>query len=168
MNQKFDPVGIPKRIRQLRKCSSFGELATDLRSEWGPDAGQNLQFAAAASREFEAQYPEIVSTINRRGAATDPLVVELLAVLGRQWAETPGDPSTVRLFPGMNEQETNMNEINADGFDEKVEILMDESEQAAVAGNLNKRDRIEREIRALFVKRHGTAPAVGSSGGPTT
>ena len=63
--------------------SHFGDLATDLRSEWGADAGLNLEFAAATAREFASHYPEIIQTINNRGAGDDPLIVELLAVLGR-------------------------------------------------------------------------------------
>ena len=145
--------------------ASFGELATDLRDDWGADAGRNMEFAAAASREFETHYPEIISTVTARGAANDPLVVELLAVLGRQWAETPGDPSTVRLFPNTDghEQETAMNETNID-FDEKVETLMNEQDQAQQAGNIAKRDRIERQLRGLFVRKYGTGPAVGEGG----
>ena len=149
--------------------SEFGDLATDLKSDWGADAGRNLDFALAASREFEEHYPELVATVAERGARNDPLVIELLAVIGRQWAETPGDPTTVRLFPGSDNhgEERIMNETNIGGFDEKVETLMNESQQAGDAGNLAKRDRLEHEIRALFVKRYGTTPAVGSSGGPT-
>lgn len=147
--------------------SHFGDLATDLREEWGADAGRNLEFAAATAREFEAHYPEIIQTINNRGAGDDPLIVELLAVLGRQWAETPGDPRTVRLFPGTgdHEQETNMSD--ADNFDEQTDALMTEQEQAQTEGNLGKVDRLEREIRARFVRKYGTGAAVGSSGGPT-
>ena len=151
--------------------SEFGDLATDLRSAWGADAGRNLDFALAASRQFESHYPELVETVLERGARNDPLVIELLATLGRQWAESPGDPATVRLFPGSDshgqEQEKQMSEINVGGFDEKVEALMNESEQAASAGNLAKRDRLEHEIRALFVRKYGTGAVVGSSGGPT-
>ena len=151
--------------------NEFGELATDLKSEWGGDAGLNLDFALAASRQFEAHFPELVATVAERGASRDPLIVELLATLGRQWAETPGDPATVRLFPGSDsheqEQEKQMSETNVGGFDEKVETLMNESEQAGDAGNLAKRDRLEGEIRALFVKKYGTGAIVGSSGGPT-
>ena len=44
---------------------------------------------------------------------------------------------------------------------------MTEQEKAQAAGNLAKASRIERELRALFVRRYGTDPAVGSSGGPT-
>ena len=148
--------------------ADFGELATELRSEWGADAGRNLEFAFAASREFEAHYPEVVSTLARRGAGADPLIVELLAVLGRQWAETPGDPMTVRLFPNADGhgQERNMSEIDAENFDEKTEALMGEEAEARAAGNFGKSKRLEREIRALFVKKYGTGPVVGSSGGP--
>ena len=149
--------------------AEFGDLATDLRDDWGADAGQNMKFAAAASREFETHYPEIVETITRRGAVTDPLVVELLAVLGRQWAETPGDPATVKLFPGRDghEQETNMNEIDADSFDEKTTELMNQQDQATAAHDDAKAQRIERQLRQMFVRRYGTGPAIGSSGGPT-
>ena len=149
--------------------SEFGDLATDLRDDWGADAGLNLDFALAASREFEKNFPELVETVLERGARNDPLVVELLATLGRLWASTPGDSTTVRLFPGTgdNEQERNMSEINVGGFDEKVETLMTESQQAGDAGNLAKGDRLEHEIRALFVRKYGTGAAVGSSGGPT-
>ena len=146
--------------------ADFGELATDLRSEWGADAGRNLEFAFATSLVFEAEYPEVVSTIARRGAGADPLIVELLAVLGRQWAETPGDPTTVRLFPNSDGhgQERNMSEINTDDFDEKTETLMNEEAEARAAGNLGKSNRLQREIRALFVRRYGKEPIVGSGG----
>ena len=146
--------------------ADFGELATELRSEWGADAGRNLEFAFAASREFEKHYPEVVSTIERRGAGADPLIVELLAVLGRQWAETPGDPMTVRLFPNADGhgQERNMSEIDAENFDEKTEALMVEAAEARLEGNLGKSNRLEREIRALFVRRFGSEPIVGSGG----
>jgi hypothetical protein len=149
--------------------AAFGDLATELREEWGDGAGTNLVFASAAAREFADHYPEVVQTIENRGAGDDPLIVEILAVLGRQWAETPGDPRTVRLFPGTgnHEQERNMNEIDANNFDEQTETLMTESEEAAQQGNLAKRDRIEKQLRALFVRRYGTGPAIGSSGGPT-
>ncbi len=147
--------------------SEFGELATDLRSDWGVDAGRNLEFALATVKQFESHYPELIQTVEARGARNDPLVVELLAVLGRQWASTPGDPTTVKLFPGTgdNEQERTM-EIEAD-FDEKTDELMTQQEQAQVEGNLGKVNRLEREIRARFVKRYGTGAAIGSSGGPT-
>ena len=84
--------------------ADFGELATDLRSEWGADAGRNLEFALATSLEFEAHYPELVATVAARGAGADPLIVELLAQLGRQWTATPGDPRTVRLFPNTGDR----------------------------------------------------------------
>ena len=61
----------------------------------------------------------------------------------------------------------NMHEIDASNFDEKTDDLMTAADAARAAGNLAKADRLEREIRALFVKRYGTGPAVGSSGGPT-
>ena len=60
-----------------------------------------------------------------------------------------------------------MSEIDAENFDEKAEDLMSEEAAARAAGNLGKSKRLEREIRALFVRRYGTGPAVGSSGGPT-
>ena len=150
--------------------ADFGELATDLRSEWGADAGRNLEFALATSLEFEAHYPELVATVAARGAGADPLIVELLAQLGRQWAETPGDPRTVRLFPNTGDrgQETNMSENNSHDFDEKADDLMAEEAAARAAGNLGKSKRLEREIRALFVRQYGTGSAVGSSGGPTS
>ena len=150
--------------------ADFGELATELRSEWGADAGRNLEFAFAASREFEAHYPEVVSTIERRGAGADPLIVELLAVLGRQWAETPGDPMTVRLFPNADGhgEERNMSEAGDDAFDEKTDALMDEAAAARAAGNLGKSKRLERQIRGLFIRKYGTGAVVGSSGGPTS
>ena len=62
----------------------------------------------------------------------------------------------------------NMSEIDADNFDERADALVAEEEQARAAGNLGKANRLEREIRALFVRRFGTGPAVGSSGGPTS
>ena len=150
--------------------SHFGDLATDLKSEWGADAGRNLEFAAATAREFEAHYPEIIQTINNRGAGDDPLVVEILAVLGRQWAETPGDPLTVKLFPNSDGhgQERNMSDIGADDFEEQTDQLMTEQEQAQTEGNLSKVDRLERELRARFVRKYGTGAAIGTSGGPTT
>ena len=149
--------------------AEFGDLATDLKSDWGADAGRNLEFALATAQQFESHYPELIQTVEARGARNDPLVVELLAVLGRQWASTPGDPTTVRLFPGMgnHEQERDMSDIDGD-FDEKTDDLMTQQEQAQVEGNLGKVDRLEREIRARFVKRYGTGAVVGSSGGPTT
>ena len=147
--------------------SHFGDLATDLKSEWGADAGRNLEFAAATAREFASRYPEIIQTINNRGAGDDPLIVELLAHLGRQWAETPGDPTTVRLFPGTGDgEDRNMSDIG-DNFDEQTDALMVEQEQAQVEGNTSKVTRLERELRALFVRKYGTGAAVGSSGGPT-
>ena len=149
--------------------ADFGELATDLKSEWGADAGRNLEFALATSLEFETHYPELVATVARRGAGADPLIVELLAQLGRQWAETPGDPTTVRLFPNADGhgQERNMSEINKGDFDERADALMDEEKQARASGNLGKSERLEREIRALFVRQYGSGPVVGTSGGPT-
>ena len=147
--------------------SHFGDLATDLREEWGADAGRNLEFALAASREFETHYPEITQTIMTRGAGYDPLVIELLAVLGRQWAESPGDPTTVRLFPGTGEQEQETSMDIGDNFDEQTDALMTEQELAQAEGNLATVDRIEKELRARFVKRYGTGGVIGSSGGPT-
>ena len=79
--------------------AAFGDLATDLQSEWGADAGRNLEFALAASREFETHYPDILSVIESRGAGYAPLIIEILAVLGRQWAESPGAPTPLRVFP---------------------------------------------------------------------
>ena len=130
---------------------------------------RNLEFAAATSQLFAEHYPEVVSTIMTRGAGYDPLIIELLAVLGRQWAETPGDPLTVRLFPGTGDhgQERDMNETDADSFGEQTDALMTEQEQAQAEGNVGKVDRLERQIRARFVRRYGTDPAIGSSGGPT-
>ena len=48
--------------------SHFGDLATDLRSEWGADAGLNLQLAQAAAQQFEEHYPELDYTIRKHGA----------------------------------------------------------------------------------------------------
>ena len=59
-----------------------------------------------------------------------------------------------------------MSEID-DTFDEKADELLTEQDQALQEGNIAKANRLEREIRAMFVRRHGTAPAIGSSGGPT-
>ena len=60
-----------------------------------------------------------------------------------------------------------MGESNDDNFDEGVDTLLIQQEQAQVEGNLATVDRIEKELRARFVKRYGTGAAVGSSGGPT-
>ncbi len=60
-----------------------------------------------------------------------------------------------------------MSDIGDDSFDEKTDDLMTQQELAQVEGNLGKVNRLERELRARFVRRYGTGPAVGSSGGPT-
>ena len=60
-----------------------------------------------------------------------------------------------------------MADISPEAFDEQTDALMTEQEQAQVEGNIAKANRIERELRAMFVRKYGTGPAVGSSGGPT-
>lgn len=57
-----------------------------------------------------------------------------------------------------------MNQINTDNFDEKTDDLMTEQAQAQAEGNIGKANRLERELRALFVKRYGSGPIVGSEG----
>lgn len=86
--------------------AAFGDMATDLRKEWGADAGVNLQFADAAAAQFEESFPEVIAVFEKHGGVNDPMVVELLAVIGRQGADTPGDPGTVRLFPNPGGTET--------------------------------------------------------------
>ena len=62
----------------------------------------------------------------------------------------------------------NMSEIAAENFDERTGAMMGEAAAAREAGNGAKANRLEREIRAMFVQRYGTGPVVGTSGGPTT
>ena len=52
-------------------------------------------------------------------------------------------------------------------LDKEADGLMVDKEQAQVEGNTSKVTRLERELRALFVRKYGTGAAVGSSGGPT-
>ena len=81
--------------------AEFGDLATDLRDDWGADAGQNMKFAAAASREFETHYPEIVETITRR--ATDKIryqVVFMAAVRAPKGRARSGYQGTHGLAAG--------------------------------------------------------------------
>ncbi len=61
-----------------------------------------------------------------------------------------------------------MSDINTDSFNEKTDQLMTEESQARAQGNFGKSKRLQREIRAMFVRQYGTEPATGSSGGPTT
>ena len=60
-----------------------------------------------------------------------------------------------------------MTESDSVDFDELSETLFAEQEEATHNGNIAKAQRIEKQIRSMFVKRYGTGPAVGSSGGPT-
>ena len=145
--------------------ADFGDLATDLKAEWGADAGQNLEFALATSREFEEHYPEVVSTIMTRGAGHDPLVIELLAVLGRQWAETPGDPTTVRLFPNGQDQETSMTNTIGTKVQAQIEALEDQIDKAAARNDTDKANRLYQEQQALYRRQPGgREPIVGSEG----
>ena len=149
--------------------AAFGELATDLKSEWGADSGLNLEFAAAASREFEANYPELTSVLDKRGGTNDPLIIEMLAVMGREWAETPGDPGTVRLFPntGGHEQETTMS--NTNDIQSQIRDMEKAMDRAEVEGDREERSRLFRAQQELYRRLPGGGdPVVGSSGGPTT
>ena len=60
-----------------------------------------------------------------------------------------------------------MSETSIDNFDERTEELMIAQESAQMAGELGKVNRLEGELRKLFERRYGTAPAVGTAGGPT-
>ena len=149
--------------------AAFGELATDLKSEWGADSGRNLEFAAAASREFEANYPEIVSVVNKHGGTNDPLIVELLAVLGRQWAETPGDPGTVRLFPNAGGTETrqpNMADNTATkDIEERIRDIGDQIDKAKARQDTTRANSLYQETLALDARLPGgRGPIVGSGG----
>ena len=145
--------------------AGFGELATDLKSEWGADGGLNLEFAVAASREFEANYPELVSVVDKRGGTNDPLIVELLAVLGREWAATPGDPTTVRLFPntGGHEQETTMS--NTKDIQARIDALGDVILKAKAQNDGWKaQESYQEQLRLEGLLPGGTDPIVGSAG----
>ena len=147
--------------------SAFGDLATDLKAEWGAGAGENLQFAHAAARQFEEQYPDIVSAIAARGGTNDPLVVEILAMLGRQWAETPGDPGSVRLFPGATEtREFNMTDTDVEKFDDAIDEIRSKARQAFDAGNHAKADRLAAKEREMYARRYGVGEIIGPGAPP--
>ncbi len=60
-----------------------------------------------------------------------------------------------------------MSDIDTDSFNERTDDLMTEESQARAQGNTAKSRRLQREIRAMFVRQYGTDSAVGSSGGAT-
>ena len=143
--------------------AAFGDLATELRSEWGADAGTNLMFGAYAAREFEKHFPEVIQTIENRGAGDDPLIVEILAVLGRQWAETPGDPRTVRLFPngqGMEKSMTNTGNVQA-----QIDALEDQIDQATAQNDSIKAQELYTQQQGLYRQLPGGTDSIVGRGG---
>ena len=128
----------------------------ELRREWpGTEMGQNLGYVKWFLDEYVPPY-----LIER--VPDDIDLLRLGAAVGRELFHRHHLDAGERSEGGRN-----MHEIDADNFDERADNLMNEEAQARAAGNLGKASRLEREIRALFVKRYGTGPAVGSSGGPT-
>ena len=57
-----------------------------------------------------------------------------------------------------------MSEADDDAFDEKADALMSEETQARATGDLGKANRLQREIRSLFVRRYGNESIVGEGG----
>ena len=148
--------------------ADYGDLASDLRSEWGADAGLNFRFAEAAAQKMEREWPELIETVTRLGAANDPLIVELLAVAGRQWAEVPGDPdSVVRLFPtGDHGQETTTMESTMTGtVQAKIDELEDEIDAAQARNDTTKAQLLFEKQQNLYRRLPGgDEPVVGSGG----
>ena len=143
----------------------FGELATDLQSEWGADAGRNMQFAAAAAQQFQEHFPDVLAVAEKHNAGNDPMVVELLAVLGRQWAETPGDPGSVRLFPNASGTGTEFNMTGETEFEDKIATLREKARQANAVGDSRRADRLSAEERKLYERRPSSDPAIGPGTG---
>ena len=135
-----------------------------LEAEWpGTEYDQNVEFGNAALRAISGS-AKALRVLEAVGVADHPDLVRFIASAGRLMAGVPGDPTSI---PTITNEDRHMTDIDPAAFDEQTEALMSEQEEAGLQGNFAKRDRIERDLRALFVKRYGTGPAIGSSGGPT-
>ena len=118
---------------------------------------------------MEREWPELIETVTRRGAANDPLIVELLAVVGRQWAEVPGDPdSVVRLFPsGDHGQETSMESGMGGSIQARIDALDDEIQTAQNRNDTTKAQALYEKQQSLYRQQPGGRdPVAGVIGGP--
>ena len=57
-----------------------------------------------------------------------------------------------------------MSDIDPDTFEEQTTDLMNEAGQARATGHLAKARRLQKQIDAMFAKRYGDEPIVGSGG----
>ena len=133
------------------------EEVAALRQEWpGTEMSANLGYVKFLLDEY-------VPTHLIEQVPDDIALLRLGAALGRELFHRH------HANAGQHsEGPRNMSEINTDSFNEKTDQLMTEESQARAQGNLGKSKRLQREIRAMFVRQYGTDAAVGSSGGPTT
>ncbi len=128
----------------------------ELQAEWpGNEMAANLGYVKWFLNEYVP--PHLIDQV-----PDDVFLLRIGAAVGRELFHRHHANAGER-----SEGAINMSETAADNFDETTDDLMTQEEQARSEGNLGKASRLQREIRALFVKRYGTAPAVGSSGGPT-
>ena len=145
--------------------ASRGASESALRREWpGEEYSRNLAFSAALLEVIPGSL-EALRVLEAAGVSEHPSVIRWAVSVGRLLAREAGDASTIPST--ATGKETKMDPIDSDTFNERADDLMTEEVQARARGNLGKSKRLQREIRALFVRQYGTEPAIGSSGGPT-
>ena len=141
-----------------------------LRAAWPGDYDKNVAFAQAMMGAVPGTL-DVLRMLEAVGLGDSPAVLKWLASAGRLMAGVPGDPrsipTTIQSKAGAIAMSEDFSAAEGDAFDEAADNLMDEQARAQATGNLAKVKRLDREIRALFVRRYGTDPAVGSSGGAT-
>ena len=130
----------------------------ELKAHWGSDLPANLGYA----RAFSEAHPDVAQVLETVGLGDHPGLVLAAAILGRRYSTRAGDPSE-NTTQKAGVQAMTTEDIDTD-FDEKTTQLMDEAAQARSAGNLAKSTRLQKEIDAMFAKRYGGEPIVGSGG----
>ena len=134
-----------------------GEEVAELRREWpGQEMNRNFGYIKFLLDEYVP--PHLQEQI-----PDDIALLRLGASLGRELYHRH------HANVGQHsEGSRNMSEINTDTFSERADELMTQESEARAQGNFGKSNRLQREIRAMFVRQYGIEPATGSSGGPTT
>ena len=114
------------------------------------------------ARAFSEAHPDISQILETVGLADHPGLVLVAAMLGRRYATRAGDPAEITTQKGSQTMTTPS--IDPDTFDEQTTDLMNEAAQARATGEHAKARRLQKQIDAMFAKRYGDEPIVGSRG----
>ena len=164
---EMDFAGNPEHVTQALEAmawwdqdedgNSNGDRVETLKAKWGSDMGANLAFYQA----FALAHPEINEILTAAGFGDHPVIIEVGAALGRKYATHAGDPSRITTQKSGAKMVAEMDQVD---FDAKTEALQNQQLDAQARGNTAEAEKIDREIRRLFVQRYGTDPIVGEGG----